>query len=145
MASDLAPADGARSSCGSALKKKKQVSVRVPKERGKDNSRSAATFLNIILTSLDFTPRHHDDALVVERGKHVLPVRHLLDARPVLLLGAIEHVVLYDLKESGNVRANVGEGKGFLVAVIASNREGLLFLEVVWSYLQTKGDTLTFM
>ena len=116
-------------------KKKKQVSVRVPKERGKDNSRFATTFLNIILTSLDFTPRQHDDALVVERGDDVLPVRHLLDARPVLLLGAIKHVVLYDLKESGNILANVGEGKGLLVAVIASNREGLLFLEVVGSYL----------
>ena len=107
----------------------------MPKERGKDNPRFTTTFLDIILTSLDFTPRQHDDALVVERGDDVLPVRHLLDARPVLLLGAIEHVILYDLKESGNILANVGEGKGLLVAVIASNREGLLFLEVVGSYL----------
>jgi hypothetical protein len=136
MASDLAPADGARSSWGSALEKRKGSSAsEYQKNEERSNSRSATTFLDIILTSLDFTPRHHDDALVVERGDDVLPVRHLLDAGPVLLLGAIKHVVLYDLKESGNIRANVGEGKGLLVAVIASNGEGLLFLEVVWSYL----------
>ena len=118
------------------LKKNRSRSAsKYQKERGKDDSRFATSFLDIILTSLDFTPRHHDDTLVVERGDDVLPVRHLLDARPVLLFGAIEHVVLYELKESGNILANVGEGKGFLVPVIASNREGLLFLEVVRSYL----------
>ena len=116
-------------------KKKGRSTSEYQKERGKDDLRFATTFLNIILTSLDFTPRYHDDTLVVECGDDVLPVRHLLDTRPVLLLGAIEHIVLNDLKESGNILANVGQGKGLLIAVIASNREGLLFLEVVWSYL----------
>lgn len=62
MASDFAPADGARSSWGSALHFDQEGKIM---QRPGSDSRSATAFLDIVFACLLLAPRQHDNALVV--------------------------------------------------------------------------------
>ena len=57
MASDLAPADGARSSCGSALKKKRSRSASVPKRTRKGVTHDLP--LRSLISSSQASTSHH--------------------------------------------------------------------------------------
>jgi hypothetical protein len=71
MASDLAPAEGARSSCGSALKEDIYINAKGVTRDG--YSRASAALLDVILACFDFTPRNDSHTLIVKIWHDVLP------------------------------------------------------------------------
>lgn len=56
--------------------------------------RLATPLLDVVFTSLLLTPRHHDNAFVVESGNDLVPGGNLLYARVVRVLRALEEIRL---------------------------------------------------
>ena len=144
MQSDLAPAEGARSSTGADLYPR---TVNTPAKRKFNNeekqySRVRAALLDVVLARLLLAPRHRDDALGVERRDHVFPLGDDLKAGLVRLLCAVEHVLLDRLEQRRDGGGDVAEGEGGLQAGVAADGERLVLLEVGGSELETERDTL---
>ena len=76
--------------------------------RRKRHSRPSTPLLNIILTRLAITPRHHHHVLRIQRRDELVPLRHLHDVAVVFLLGARVEVGLDRVEEVGD---GGGEGR----------------------------------
>src|SRR5258708_39909813 len=97
MQSDFAPADGARSSCGSDLNK--SIQMRGERMRWLMNLRSPAAFLDIIFASFDVTPRNSSDTFIIESRNQIFPFCYHNNSRIVRFLGGTEHVTLNGFEE----------------------------------------------
>jgi len=86
---DFAPADGARSSVGSALREMR-VSIIFSALTESGYSRPSAPLLDIIFTLFAFTPWDNDDILVIKGGDEIFPLRNGLESLLVCCLGAGE-------------------------------------------------------
>lgn len=108
----------------------------------KRNLRFSTALLDIVLASFLLTPRHDDNALVVQRRDDIFPLRNLLEAGEVSLLGTREHVALDGLEQLRDRGDDICERKGNLGTGVAANAEGLLLLDIGRADLQTKRDAL---
>ena len=150
MQSDLAPAEGARSSVGAELRRTRQPhrsrnskqSDKRGREGRKEHSRVGAALLDVVLARLLFAPGDDDDALVVERRHDVVPARDDPEALEVRLLRALEHVRLDRVEECRDGRLDVRERDGRLGTVVAAGAQRLGLGEVLGADLEAEGDAL---
>ena len=150
MQSDLAPAEGARSSVGAELRCMRQPhrsryskqSDKRGREGRKEHSRVGAALLDVVLARLLFAPGDDDDALVVERRHDVVPAGDDPEALEVRLLRALEHVRLDALEQRRDGCRDARERQRRLLARVAPRGERLLLREVRRADLEPEGNTL---
>lgn len=106
------------------------------------DSRSATTFLDVVLASFFLTPWNHDDVLSIKSRNDVVPVREGLDTGVVGFLRACEQIALDLFKKLRNALGEVSQWQRSLDTIVSTDRKCLVLGKVGRSNLKPKGNTL---
>lgn len=106
------------------------------------NLRPSTAFLNIIFTDFDIAPRKGDNALIVEGGNQVVPIRHGDNARIIHSLCLLKHAIVNSVKEVRDALCDVSQRDWFLIPSISADRKTLLFGKIVGTDFETEWNTL---
>lgn len=101
-----------------------------------------APIFNLIFTLRAFTPRHHNNALVIQSRDDFFPLCNLDQSFIVRLLCALEHVFLNRLKEFWDGLGDICKRKRVLDAGVSTHGERLFFLEVEGTNFEAERNAL---